>query len=213
MAAGLETASLRGQGRTDDAAAALEGLAGPDGILAGGNARAMAELVRSYWRAGDLAAARRYLDGRARPGSRPASPGRLLHGRARPACAGDPAAAEAGYRAVIADDPAAAAGPPGALRLPRRPGPGGRGGGGARRRARRGARRARRCASPRPGSWKQKGDIDGAIAAYEALYAADSGSPVLANNLASLLASYRDDPASLERAFAIARRLRGTDVP
>ena len=36
---------------------------------------------------------------------------------------------------------------------------------------------------------------------------------MLANNLASLLASYRDDPASLERAFAIARRLRGSDVP
>ena len=63
------------------------------------------------------------------------------------------------------------------------------------------------------GLLEKEGDIDGAIAAYEGLYARDSGSPVLANNLASLITSYRDDAASLERAFAIARRLRGTDVP
>ena len=36
---------------------------------------------------------------------------------------------------------------------------------------------------------------------------------MLAKNLASLLASYRDDPESLARAFAIARRLRGSEVP
>ena len=55
--------------------------------------------------------------------------------------------------------------------------------------------------------------MDGAIAIYEALYAEDSGNVVLANNLASMIATYRDDPASLDRAFAIARRLRGADVP
>jgi tetratricopeptide (TPR) repeat protein len=57
------------------------------------------------------------------------------------------------------------------------------------------------------------GDIDGAIATYEALYAKDSSNMVVANNLASLITSYRDDPASLERAAAIARRLRGSEVP
>jgi tetratricopeptide (TPR) repeat protein len=36
---------------------------------------------------------------------------------------------------------------------------------------------------------------------------------VLANNLASLLATARSDPASLERAWAVARRLRGLGVP
>ena len=36
---------------------------------------------------------------------------------------------------------------------------------------------------------------------------------MIANNLASLIASNRADAASLERAFAIARRLRGTGVP
>lgn len=56
-------------------------------------------------------------------------------------------------------------------------------------------------------------DIDGAIEIYEALYEQDSGILVVANNLASLLATYKTDEASLERAFAIARRLRGTEVP
>ena len=56
-------------------------------------------------------------------------------------------------------------------------------------------------------------DIDGAIDIYELLYKRISGSPVVANNLASLLATYRDDDASLERAFVIGRRLRGTEVP
>lgn len=36
---------------------------------------------------------------------------------------------------------------------------------------------------------------------------------MVANNLASLLATYRDDPASLDRAFTIARRLRASDMP
>ena len=60
---------------------------------------------------------------------------------------------------------------------------------------------------------ERTGDAEAAIAAYETLYARDSDAPVLANNLASLLASTRADPESLERAFAIARRLRGSDVP
>jgi tetratricopeptide (TPR) repeat protein len=56
-------------------------------------------------------------------------------------------------------------------------------------------------------------DIDGAIEIYELLYERNSGTAVVANNLASLLATYRDDEASLERAFVIGRRLRGTEVP
>jgi len=57
------------------------------------------------------------------------------------------------------------------------------------------------------------GDIDGAIAVYETMYAANSGNTIVANNLASLLASHRSDAESLERAYAVARRLRGQDVP
>ncbi len=60
---------------------------------------------------------------------------------------------------------------------------------------------------------ERSGNIDGAIAIYEALYAHNSDSPVVANNLASLLASNRSDDASLQRAFTIARRLRGSPIP
>jgi tetratricopeptide (TPR) repeat protein len=60
---------------------------------------------------------------------------------------------------------------------------------------------------------EQLGDIDGAIAIYENLYAQNSGSIVVANNLASLLSTYRDDADSLERAWVIARRLRDIDNP
>lgn len=56
------------------------------------------------------------------------------------------------------------------------------------------------------------GDIDGAIAIYEQLYEADSGNQIVANNLASLLADHRSDTESLERAYTVARRLRGSDV-
>ena len=60
---------------------------------------------------------------------------------------------------------------------------------------------------------ESQGDIDGAIAIYEAQYARDSSNAVTANNLASLIATYRDDPAEIERAYNIARRLRGIQVP
>ena len=60
---------------------------------------------------------------------------------------------------------------------------------------------------------ERRADIDGAVAIYEALYARDSTSVIIANNLASLLSTWRDDPESLERAYAIGRRLRGTEVP
>lgn len=55
-------------------------------------------------------------------------------------------------------------------------------------------------------------DFDGAIAIYEDLYAMVPNSQVVANNLASLLTTYRDDEESLDRAYSIARRLRDTDV-
>lgn len=60
---------------------------------------------------------------------------------------------------------------------------------------------------------EQNGDIDGAIAVYEEMYDRNSGSLLVANNLASLLSTYKTDAASLERARTIARRLRDTDIP
>lgn len=64
------------------------------------------------------------------------------------------------------------------------------------------------------GDLEAEGDISGAIGIYERMYARNSSNAIIANNLASLLASYRgDDPESLDRAFVVARRLRGTGFP
>jgi cellulose synthase operon protein C len=63
------------------------------------------------------------------------------------------------------------------------------------------------------GHVERSGDIDAAIAIYEELYVANTDNTVIANNLASLITAHRDDSESLERAFVIARRLRGLDVP
>ena len=63
------------------------------------------------------------------------------------------------------------------------------------------------------GFLEQRQDPEGAIAIYQTLYDRDTSNQVLANNLASMLSSYRSDPESLEQAYVIARRLRGTTVP
>ncbi|MCB1365568.1 MAG: tetratricopeptide repeat protein [Rhodobacteraceae bacterium] len=63
------------------------------------------------------------------------------------------------------------------------------------------------------GDAERGGDIERAISIYEEMYAANSDSLVVANNLASLISSYRDDDESLQRAYSVARRLRGTEVP
>jgi tetratricopeptide (TPR) repeat protein len=60
---------------------------------------------------------------------------------------------------------------------------------------------------------QRDGDMDGAIALYEDIYADDSSNLVVANNLANLLMARPDDAAALDRAHAITRRLRGTEEP
>jgi tetratricopeptide (TPR) repeat protein len=60
---------------------------------------------------------------------------------------------------------------------------------------------------------EQSGKLDEAISEYEAMFATDPRSTVVANNLASLLSEYRGDPASVERAFTIATRFQGSEVP
>ena len=63
-------------------------------------------------------------------------------------------------------------------------------------------------------SWLERdGNIDGAIAIYEDLYAQNSSSIIVANNLASMLSAYKQDEESLERAWVIARRLKDADNP
>jgi len=56
-------------------------------------------------------------------------------------------------------------------------------------------------------------DPEAAIGIYERLYERNSDSTVVANNLASLITTYREDEASLERAYTIAKRLRGIELP
>ena len=63
------------------------------------------------------------------------------------------------------------------------------------------------------GILEREGDVSGAIEIYEKLYAADSNNLIIANNLASLLATGREDAESLDRAHEIARRLRDRAVP
>ncbi|MEL7150740.1 MAG: tetratricopeptide repeat protein [Pseudomonadota bacterium] len=60
---------------------------------------------------------------------------------------------------------------------------------------------------------EQSNDIDGAIEVYERLYSLNTSNQVVANNLTSLLVTYRNDPETLERASAVGRRLRGTEFP
>lgn len=63
------------------------------------------------------------------------------------------------------------------------------------------------------GEHERAGDFDSAIAIYNTMYDRNSDSLIVANNLASLLASHREDADSLQRAYTVARRLRDSDVP
>lgn len=56
-------------------------------------------------------------------------------------------------------------------------------------------------------------DFEGAIAIYETLYEQNSNNIVVANNLASMITTHRDDAASLDRAFTVARRLKSSEIP
>jgi len=205
MANALETARLAGEGRPEESIAMLEDLAG-----GGDNAQAMADLVRAHLAAGDPAAARAYLDGvlAADPDS---VPGRYLLAGLH-ALEGETAAAEALYRAVIAAAPAmpephqalfallAGTGDIAAAEAALDAGIAAAAGNS-------------RLVFTRAGLREADGDIAGAVADYETLYARDSADAVVANNLASLLTAQGSDPATLERAFAIARRLHGSAVP
>ncbi|MFQ1701352.1 tetratricopeptide repeat protein [Loktanella agnita] len=57
------------------------------------------------------------------------------------------------------------------------------------------------------------GEIEAAISTYDGILAVNSAIPTVVNNLANLLATYRDDPESLDRAAVIAERLRDMPQP
>ena len=57
------------------------------------------------------------------------------------------------------------------------------------------------------------GDIEDAIAVYEQLYEINSDSIIAANNLASMISTYKSDEESLNRARTIAQRLKDSEIP
>lgn len=63
------------------------------------------------------------------------------------------------------------------------------------------------------GHFERLGQFEDAIGIYENLYKQAPNSPVVANNLASLIAEHRNDTGSLERARVISERFRDSQVP
>ena len=203
---GVQAALLLGQSKSDDSIAFLQSLVDNGSA----NISAVAVIVQTQIREGKTAEARTYID--AALAKAPQDPNLRLLSANLYATAGDAAKAEEIYRSLISEAPTAEA-PVHALY------------------ALLVAEKhqsdadavltAGLVAKPKSGTlrWikagrlEQTGDIDGAITIYEALYAEDSSNMVVANNLASLITARRDDPASLDRAYAIARRLNGSDQP
>ena len=206
MATALEADVMHNQDRYDETIALLQTLAGERG----GNTAALAEVVETYLQADNLAGARSYVDGiiAADPKNAPA---RTMQAGLM-AVAGATGEAETAYRAILAEmpnyvpayralfgllasedrsDDAAAVLETGLAATGQAPD----------------------LLFVKAGLLETRDDFEGAIAIYEQLYAANSASPLIANNLASLISAHRDDEASLERAFAVGRRLRGTEVP
>lgn len=202
----LQAALMQGQNRTDESLAFLEGQIAEG---TGGNAT-VALIVQTYVRSGKLDEARSYLDDaltKTPEDTRLQMLSAMIYG-----LAGDLAKAEQIFRSLIEKNPTEERPVQLLFGLLDTAG---------RKDEAKAVLDAGLKAIPQSGTlrWVQagqlekSGDIDGAIAVYETLYAENSDNQVVANNLASLITAHRDDPASLERAFAIARRLRGSDVP
>ncbi len=202
----LQAALLMGQDRTEDGLAFLQSqiTEGSDDI------RALAMMVETQVRAGKLEEARRSVTEAL--AKAPENPDLKMLDGTLAALSGDVARAEEVYRGVIAAYPAAE----NPVRLLY----------GLLTTAGRTTEatevlEAGLAAQPKSGTlrWikaaemERAGKFDEAIKVYEAMYAENSSNVIVANNLASLLTAHRDDPESLERAFAIARRLRGQEVP
>ena len=202
----LQAAILFGQNRVDEGLSILENEAASNS----GDVRPIIVMVTTQLRAGKAAEAATFLDSALQ--NNPEEPTlRLLRANVD-AILGNLDAAETAYRGLIRDLPTAEA----PVRLLYR--------------MLAGAGRSTDAAAVleaglqampdnatllwiRAGELEAGGDFPGAIAIYEKLYARDSSDLIVANNLASMITTYMEDPASLERAAVIARRLRGSDVP
>jgi len=207
LVSGLRAARLMGQGRVEETLALLE-----EQIAAGGaeGSRATALLVMTRFRAGDADGARAALD--AALAATPDDPDLRLMSANLHLGMNEAEAAEAELRGmleVVPGNEAAVSRLHGLLTVLGR-------GGEATEVLQAGLEAAPDSVLLRvmtAGEMEVAGDIDGAIAIYEALYAADSSNLIIANNLASLIGTHVGDPAALERAATIARRLRDREVP
>lgn len=205
----VQAAILLGQDKVDEGLSYLSTLVGNQ-TSGASDTHAVAMILETQVRSGRLPEARVYLDGLIR--ERPADGDLKLMSAGLYALAGEPGPAEDEYRALIAAEPTAETPVRLLYALLQSQG---------RRDDAVALVDAALAAQPQSGTlrWmkaghlEQAGDIDGAIAIYEGLYADDSANVIVANNLASLITTHKDDAASLDRAFAVARRLRGTEVP
>lgn len=206
MAQEIRVAALNGQRKFDQTIGVLQQI----WAASGDRTSAMESLISSYVQAGQIEEAEKFLDN-ILADERNNMRANLLRGAVH-AYKGESEAAEARYRQVIADHPEEAKGYSALASLLRTLDRGDE----ASEVIRTGiasAQNTENLVFTQAVERELDGDFEGAIALYEQLYAADTVSDVLANNLASLLSEHRDDSASLERAFTIAKRLRNSNVP
>ncbi|MEM9973265.1 MAG: tetratricopeptide repeat protein [Pseudomonadota bacterium] len=202
----LQVARLRAQNRDAEAIALLEEIA----KAAPGRVAAQIAVVRAQIAHGNLEAAQDHVA--AALAGDPAQPQvRLMQGIVL-ATSNRPAAAADVFYAILREDPADLAAWRALYSVHRSTG--------NEVAAREALAKARAVLPDAPallwleaGAREDAGDVAGAIAAYEALHAQDPLGPIVANNLASLLARHRDDDAALNRAAELATLLKGHDVP
>ncbi len=207
IASGLEAQRLAAQGRNEEAIAFLESFADSTGLA---DTRAQIAVIRARLASGDATGAVQFAEQLAAD-----APDEIAYRftlAATQSAVGDLAAAEAGFRALTEEAPEAQQAWIGLIRALNGQG-----------REDEAAAVLDEALTVLPEAldllWAQasfrerNGDYEGAIALYELMYERAPGAEVVANNLASLLSTYRDDEESLERAWAVARRLRGAELP
>lgn len=205
-AASLEADLLLRENRTDEVRALVEQMAAEGQ----GDVRRLAALIQAQISEGKIGDAKSMLA--KQMAAYPDDPMlRFLHGGIQ-LIEGETAAAETTYRGILADHPTAAPAMRVLYGLLRQQGRD------AEAQALLEQSHAAAPDAPLPRlllaeQAEKKGDTSGAIALYEEIYADDSSNLVVANNLANLLLTRAEDPAALDRAHAITRRLRGTQEP
>ena len=206
IAESVRTARLMGQGNTDAVIARLqEQVAGGDNAL-----RASAMIVLARMRADDPEGARQALDEALAEFDNPVE--LLILSADMHIAMDDVEAAEAELRRVVAQEPGNEAA---TLRLQNLLTVLGRSeeADAVLEEALEAAPDSRMIRMMEAARLEKAGDIPAAIAIYEALYEANSNDLIAANNLASLIGSHVEDPEALDRAAAIARRLRDREIP